>query len=229
MKTLKTALLAAVAVVAMGGMAHAADNTPTVTFNVGAATDYVFRGISQTDEAGQVFGGADVAYGKAYAGVWVSNVDFNNGTNAEYDLYAGVKPTLGPVALDVGVIYYGYANKPSGPDEAYWEAKVAGSVPVGKGTVGAAVYYSPEFPFKTGEATYFEVNGSVPLDDKWSASAAIGHQSVVGTADYNTWNLGVGYAVNSHVGLDLRYWDTDEHGFGKIYDSRVALAVKASF
>lgn len=229
MKTLKTALLAAVAAVAMGGMAHAEDAAPTVTFNVGVATDYVFRGISQTDEAGQLFGGADVSYGKAYAGVWASNVDFNNGTTMEYDLYAGVKPTVGPVALDLGVIYYGYADKPSGADEAYWEAKVAGSVPVGKGTIGAAVYYSPEFPFKTGEATYVEVNGSVPLDDKWSFSGAVGHQSVVGPADYTTWNLGVGYAVTPKIGVDLRYWDTDEHGFGKIYDSRVALGVKATF
>ncbi len=229
MKTLKTALLAAVTTVVMGGMAHAEDAKPAITFNVGAATDYVFRGISQTDEAGQIFAGADVSYGKAYAGTWISNVDFNNGTTMEYDLYAGVKPTLGPVALDVGVIYYGYGNKPSGPDEAYWEAKVAGSVPVGKGTIGAAVFYSPEFPFKTGEATYVEINGSVPLDDKWSFSGAVGHQSVVGPADYTTWNLGVGYAVTPKIGVDLRYWDTDEHGFGKIYDSRVALGVKATF
>jgi uncharacterized protein (TIGR02001 family) len=228
MKALNTTLLAAVATIALGGMAQAED-APTVTFNVGVASDYVFRGISQTDEAGQLFGGADVAYGKAYGGIWLSNVDFNNGTNMEYDLYAGYKPQVGPVAMDVGVIYYGYANKPSGADEAYWEAKVAGSVPVGKGAIGAAVYYSPEFPFKTGEATYFELNGSVPLDDKWSFSGAIGHQSVVGPADYNTWNLGVGYAATSHIGVDLRYWDTDEHNFGKIYDSRVALAVKATF
>lgn len=229
MKTLKTALLAAVATVAMGGMAHAEDNKPTVTFNVGAASDYVFRGVSQTDKQGEVFGGADLSYGKLYAGTWISNVDFNNGTTMEYDLYAGVKPTLGPVALDVGVIYYGYANKPSGPDEAYWEAKIAGSIPVGKATLGAAVFYSPEFPFKTGEATYVELNGSIPLDDKWTFSGAIGHQSVVGPADYNTWNLGVGYAVTPKIGVDLRYFDTDEHGFGRIYDSKAAVAVKATF
>jgi uncharacterized protein (TIGR02001 family) len=229
MKTLKTALLAAVAVVAMGGMAHAEDNKPTVTFNVGAASDYVFRGVSQTDKQGEVFGGADLSYGKLYAGTWISNVDFNNGTTMEYDLYAGVKPSVGPVALDLGVIYYGYANKPSGADEAYWEAKVAGSVPVGKATLGAAVYYSPEFPFKSGEATYFELNGSVPLDDKWTFSGAVGHQSVVGPADYNTWNLGVGYAITPKIGVDLRYFDTDQHSFGRIYDSKAVVAVKATF
>jgi uncharacterized protein (TIGR02001 family) len=102
-------------------------------------------------------------------------------------------------------------------------------VPVGKATVGAAVFYSPEFPFKSGEATYVEVNGSVPVDDKWSVSGAVGHQSVVGPADYTTWNLGVGYAINPHLGVDLRYWDTDHHGFGNIYDSRAVLGLKATF
>jgi uncharacterized protein (TIGR02001 family) len=228
MTALKTSLLAATAALAFGGAALA-DDAPTVAFNIGAASDYVFRGISQTDGGAQVFGGADVSYGKAYAGTWLSNVDFNNGTTMEYDIYGGFKPQAGPVALDIGVVYYGYANKPSGADEAYWEAKVAGSVPVGKGSIGAAVYYSPEFPFKTGEATYYELNGSAPINDKFSVSGAVGHQSVVGPADYNTWNLGVGYALTSKVGLDLRYWDTDVHGFGDIYKSRVALSVKATF
>lgn len=229
MKTLKIALLAATATVAMGGAALA-DDSPTVAFNIGAASDYVFRGISQTDEGGQVFGGADLTAGKFYAGTWLSNVDFNNGTTMEYDLYAGYKPTVGPVAMDLGVIYYGYGNKPSGPgDEAYYEIKAAGSVPVGKGAIGAAVYYSPEFPFKGGNATYVELNGSMPVDDKWSVSGAVGHQDVSYNGDYNTWNLGVSYALTSHVGLDLRYWDTDEHSFGKIYDGRVAASIKASF
>lgn len=228
MQTLKALLIAGVASFTFGGVALAEDG-PTVSFNVGAASDYVFRGVSQTDGQGQVFGGADVSMGKVYGGAWLSNVDFNNGTNMEYDLYAGFKPQAGPVALDLGVVYYGYTNKPAGGDEAYWEAKVAGSVPVGKGSLGAAVFYSPEFFGETGEATYYEINGSAPLTEKASVSGAIGHQSVVGDLDYNTWNLGVGYALTSKFGVDLRYWDTSEHSFGKIYNSRVALSLKATF
>jgi len=228
MRTLKILLIAGAASVGFGGAALAADG-PAISFNLGAASDYVFRGVSQTDGAGQVFGGADASLGSAYAGAWLSNVDFNNGTNMEYDLYAGFKPQAGPVALDVGLVYYGYTNKPAGGDEAYWEAKVAGSVPVGKGSLGAAVYYSPEFFGETGEATYYEINASAPLTEKASVSGAIGHQSVVGPADYNTWNLGVGYALTPKLGVDLRYWDTSEHGFGQIYNSRVALSLKTTF
>ena len=229
MNALKISLLALATGLAMAGVARADDDKVAIAYNVGAATNYEFRGISQTDHKAQIFAGADLSYGKFYAGTWVSNVDFHNGTSAEYDFYAGYKPVAGPVTFDLGMIYYGYANKPSGADEAYYEFKVAGSVPVGKATLGAVVFYSPEFPFKTGEATYYEVNGSLPINDKWSVSGALGHQSVVGPADYTTWNLGVGYAVNSHFGLDLRYWDTDEHGFGRIYDSKVVLGIKATF
>ncbi|MDZ4317828.1 MAG: TorF family putative porin, partial [Phenylobacterium sp.] len=75
MKTLKLTLLAAAATLAMGGAA-AAQESP-VSFNLGVASDYVYRGVSQTDEGPQVFGGVDLAIGEmGYAGIWASNVDF---------------------------------------------------------------------------------------------------------------------------------------------------------
>jgi uncharacterized protein (TIGR02001 family) len=52
---------------------------PKVTFNLGANNDYVFRGISQSDEDPSIFGGVDATFGSFYAGVWGSNVDFDNG------------------------------------------------------------------------------------------------------------------------------------------------------
>ena len=63
----------------------------------------------------------------------------------------------------------------------------------------------------------------------FSVSGALGRQQVKGPFDYTTWNLGVGYALNSHIGFDLRYWDTDEHGFGDIFKSKLVLGVKATF
>ena len=117
MNVFKTTLLAASATIAMGGAALAQESTSPFdfSFNAGAASDYVFRGVSQTDENPQVFAGVDTSlWGVGYAGAWISNVDFNNDTDAEYDLYVGVKPTVGPFNLDLGVIYYGYINAPSG-------------------------------------------------------------------------------------------------------------------
>lgn len=228
MKTLKVSLLAAVASLAMGGAAMAQDG-PDISFNLGIASDYVFRGVSQTDESPQVFGGADLTSGSFYAGVWASNVDFLDSTDAEVDVYAGFKPTAGPVSLDFALIYYGYLNQPGGADYGYWEGKAAASVAAGPGTLGAAIYYSPDFFGAVDEAVYYEINGSAPLGEKLTLSGALGHQAVEGAGDYTTWNLGVGVALTDNIGLDLRYHDTDEHNFGSIYESRVTASLKATF
>ena len=232
MNKLKVSLLAAVGSLALTGVAHAQDEGPvSLSFNVGAATDYVFRGVSQTDENPQVFGGVDATLGSiAYAGVWASNVDFGDSTDFEFDLYAGVRPTVGAVSLDLGVTYYGYADQPSGANWDYWEGKIAASVPAGPATLGAAVFYSPEFTGKTGEAWYYEANATVAIpNSRFSVSGAVGHQTVDEAGDYTTWNLGVGFALTDNIGIDVRYWDTDVHEWGKLYDSRVVAGLKLAF
>jgi len=233
MKSFKLAAIAATATLALGIAAQAkAEDGPSVSFNVGAASDYVFRGYSQTDSKPQVYGGADLGVGIFYAGAWLSNVDFGDSTSMEYDLYAGFKPTLGPVSLDVGLVRYGYTNQEDGADLDFWEGKLAGSVAAGKGTVGAAVYYTPENFGQTGQATYVELNGSMPIAEKFSVSGAVGHQALEGDGDYETWNLGLGYAINDVFGLDLRYWDTsvdESNDPAKLASARVVVGLKAAF
>ena len=228
MKTLKLALLAAATTVAMGGVA-AAQESP-VSFNVGVASDYVFRGVSQTDEGPQVFGGVDLAIGEmGYAGVWASNVDFGDDTAAEVDFYAGITPTLGPVSADFAAIYYAYVDAPSGSDYNYWEFAASGTIPAGPAEIGAAVYYSPEFFGGIGDAFYYEVNAAAPLTDKLSVSGALGRQEFDGGGDYTTWNIGLGVAFNETIGLDLRYHDTDEDALGDLGEGRLVASLTAAF
>jgi uncharacterized protein (TIGR02001 family) len=230
MKSLKLSLMAAVGSLALAGAAHAADRPLGLTFNAGGATDYVFRGVSQTNNQPEVFGGADISSGMFYAGTWLSNIDFGDSADTEYDLYVGVKPKLGPVSFDFGAIRYGYTKDHN--DWTYWELKAAGSVPAGPATIGAAFYYSPN---ATGpgniNAYYYELNGSYAIPNtKFSVSGAVGRQDYQGSGDYTTWNAGVGYAVNDTVGLDFRYIDTDKsNSFGKLYKSRFVATVKATF
>jgi uncharacterized protein (TIGR02001 family) len=228
MRTLKTLLAAACGSLALGGAAQAQDEGGvSFAFNLGANTDYVFRGISQTDEDPSVYGGIDASAGIGYAGVWVSNVDFGNGTDLEYDIYAGIKPTMGAVTFDLALIYYGYLDSPKGSNQDYVEAKVAASVPAGPATLGAAVFYSPEFFGKTGDAWYKEVNVAVAVPDtKFSMSAALGHQAIDVGPGYTTWNAGVGYQLTDNIGLDLRYHDTAKDKFGDISEGRVVAGLK---
>jgi uncharacterized protein (TIGR02001 family) len=230
MNLMKLSLAAAAATVALSGAAMAEELK--LSYNVGVASDYVFRGVSQTQEDPQIFGGIDATYGIGYAGVWASNVDFGaDDPTAEIDLYAGVKPTVGDTALDLGVVYYGYVDdKGLTPGSySYFELKAAASKPVGPATVGLAFYYSPEFPGKTGNAMYYELNGSLPVMEKLSLSAALGHQEIDSAGDYATWNIGATYALTPNLAADLRYSDTDEHGYGKIYGDRITVSLKAAF
>jgi uncharacterized protein (TIGR02001 family) len=231
MRTLKIALAATVASLAMVGAASAQDSSPKFAFNIGANNDYVFRGISQTDEDLSLFGGVDASFMEiGYAGAWLSNVDFGNGTNFEYDLYAGVKPVVGAVTFDLGVIFYGYSGSPNGSNQDYFEGKIAASVPAGPVTLGAALFYSPEFFGKTGDAVYTEINFSTAIpDSKFTVNGALGYQQVQGPLDYATWNVGVGYAFTDNLSLDVRYHDTDGNGFGKIYGGRVVGGLKFTF
>lgn len=260
MRAWKTGLLAAAAALSLGGLAQAQESTPPteepaasttpaameeaetetsggpdISFNVGVATDYVFRGVSQTDEGAQVFGGVDLALDNYYAGVWASNVDFSPGdteTDAEVDFYVGVKPEIAGWTLDFAAIYYAYFGQPDDSAElGYFEAKAAASRSFGPATLGGAFYYSPEFFGETGRAYYFEANGAYAFNDRLTASAAIGRQVLdeVDDADYTTWNIGATFALTENLGIDVRYHDTDADDFGDLYEERVAASLKAAF
>jgi uncharacterized protein (TIGR02001 family) len=229
-----TKLIAAVpalAAAALCSAAHAGDApSPTVAFNVAGTTNYVFRGVSQTDNKAALQGGADAGYGILYAGVWASNVKFaGDKADVEIDTYAGVKPSLGGVTFDLGVIHYGYLGEAAGVQDDYWELKAAASKGFDKLTVGAAVYYSPDFFARTDDAVYYEANASYAATPKLSVSGALGHQDVSYAGDYTTWNLGATYAITDHASIDLRYWDTDQHSFGDIYGSRLVATLKGVF
>ena len=187
MKAMKIALAAAAATVALAGAATAQELK--ASYNVGITSDYVFRGVSQTQEDPAIQGGVDLSYGIAYAGVWASNVDFGtNDPSTEIDFYAGVKPTVGDTSLDFGVLYYGYTeDKGLTPGSfSFVELKAAASRAFGPATVGAAVFYSPEYAGKGGSSTYVELNAAMPIAEKLTLSGAVGNQSIKNYKDYST-------------------------------------------
>ena len=220
------ACAAAVAALLTAGAASAQD-TPEVAWNLGVTSDYVFRGYSQTSEDPAIFGGVDVTIGSFYAGAWASNVDFGDDTDAEVDIYGGYRTEVSGFAVDVGVVGYLYVSQPAGADYDYAEFKAAASRAFGPVTLGAAVYWSPDFFGADEEATYIEANAAFSPAAKWTVSGAVGHQALDVNADYATWNAGVAYAVSDNVVVDVRYHDTDVTG--PLSDDRVVGALKFIF
>jgi uncharacterized protein (TIGR02001 family) len=195
---------------------------------LGGTSDYVFRGISQTSEDPAAQASIDVSYGIIYAGIWGSNVDFDDAppANAEVDFYAGIKPVWGPVTFDLGVIYYAYPGADdNGAELDYVEAKAGYSIvsPWIKGlTSGTTVYWTSDYTLETGEVFTVESTASyaLPQVGMFSPSISGTYGTVYGdvgegfTADganedeYSYWNVGLALAVEKFT-FDFRYWDSD--------------------
>ncbi len=206
----------------------------TYSFGLAGTSDYVFRGISQTDNDPTIQGSIDIGYGMFYAGVWGSGLGPDFGANAEYDWYAGIKPSwnthtfLGKIDFDFGVIYYTYPGAAdagaeldyvefkAGYSSSFWSFLIPGV------TSGTTVYYTPDNTTETGEvwtieSTYawegHEIRGITPTISG-TFGAAYGDLSegynVNGSGEdtYYYWNAGLGLGVGN-LTFDFRYWDTD--------------------
>jgi uncharacterized protein (TIGR02001 family) len=215
------------------------DHPCTVSGNVALTTDYVFRGVSQTNSDPSVQTNLDLTCGRFYASVFASNVDFGYDANMELTFSAGYKTTIGRIAWDFGVIYYTYPGQSSpGFDINFFEAKVAGSAEIWKGgTLTGTVFYSPEYTYNWGAVATYEATFSQALPNfaifSPSFSAVVGHSDFLDYdyASYTYWNVGVTLGFREKWSLDLRYSDSDNEYFAdtSLSDERFVATLKYRF
>ena len=233
-RTLIAATAAVTALSAGVAMAEEASG-PTIAWNFAATTEYVFRGVSQSDEKAAAQAGVDVTYGQFYAGLWTSNVDFSyfgdHSTTEEIDAYGGWRPAIEGFTLDLGFIYYGYLDQPNYlPKVDYWEGAVKVGKSFGPLALGGSVFYSPAFTGTREDAWYYEGNAAYTINDKVAISGAVGHQQLSKSSSvYTTWNAGMTYTIKPGITFDLRYYDTDKNSFGDPYHARGVATLKAAF
>lgn len=115
-------LSAAIAAATVGSTAAQAE----ITGNIGFASNYIWRGMTQTVDQSAISGGVDWGHESGlYAGTWVSNVDFSGtGDGYEMDFYVGFAGESGDIGYDVGVATYAY---PVTPNFNFTELYVTGS------------------------------------------------------------------------------------------------------
>lgn len=185
--------------------APAAPASPhTVTGNLTLATDYRFRGISQTFKQPALQGGVDYAHESGlYLGNWNSNVNEGAGFprgNIEMDFYGGWKKTWGDWGLDLGAIYYVYpgSDANSGAGTTFTNPKDATKTFNGK-VSNSEVYVGGSWRWLS--AKYFHA-----VSDYFSLPATKGSRylDIAGT-----WDLGNGWGLNAHAGFfRLKNWHT---------------------
>lgn len=121
----KKTAIAGLAAAALGSglaqaQAPAAPASPhTLTGNIGIYSQYIFRGLTQTNGKPALQGGFDYSHSSGfYAGTWGSNISwltdgtppaYQDGGSLEWDFYGGYKMSL-PMdfTLDLGTLYYYY-------------------------------------------------------------------------------------------------------------------------
>ncbi|HXF65323.1 MAG TPA: TorF family putative porin [Burkholderiales bacterium] len=115
-------LLAGFAAAALAPALAPAQQAPasphTLTGNVGLFSQYIFRGLTQTNKEPALQGGFDYSHASGfYAGTWASNISwlrdggaYNAGGSLEWDFYGGYKGSIGKteVTYDIGLLYYWY-------------------------------------------------------------------------------------------------------------------------
>lgn len=240
-KQLISGVAAAAALTLASTGAFAEDDFPgEFSANVAYTTDYVFRGISQTDDSPGIQGGFDWSHDSGfYLGTWASNVDFAGTGEIEIDWYGGFASEFNGVSYDIGALYYMYPG--ADDDGATFDfLEVYGSLSYDFEIVeiGADVAFSPDFFGDAGDAFYFGGTASIPLPFGFGLDGGFHHQTIelntaFGTPDYSTWDVGITYALLG-FDLDLRYVDTDLSttecfGGSELCDAQVTFTVSRSF
>jgi uncharacterized protein (TIGR02001 family) len=159
----------------------------TVTGNLTVASDYRFRGASQTGRSPTLQGGIDFAHSSGfYLGNWNSNVESGlyRGASLEMDVYGGYKFAAGPVNLDIGALYYYY---PSGGNKGGLETVDQGELYIG----ASFSYFTVKFSY--GLTNFFGLGDGTSVDTDGNYYIDLGF----------AYDLGQGWGLNAHYGYQF--------------------------
>lgn len=235
---------------AVMAQANAPEPDYTLSFNVGAVSDYRFRGISQTSFDPAIQGGADFSHKSGfYAGAWASNIkwikDYLGATEGSYevDLYGGFKGEIASgFGFDVGVIAYLYpGNTASGAGYANADTtEIYGALTYGPATLK----YSQSTGNFIGNlnssgSAYLDLSATFDLGNGFSLVPHIGRQTIPnqgGNGDYTDYSLAVSkdfgnglVVTGTLMGTDAKksfYTDLNGRFLGK---DTVVVGLKYSF
>ena len=191
-----------VVALALSGAAFAQTKAPepdyTLSYNVGAVTDYRYRGISQSRLKPALQGGIDFAHKNGfYLGTWASTIkwikDAGGDAPVEWDLYGGYKFDLAGFGMDVGVLRYQYVNHslPVSPNTT----EIYGAGTFGPGTLKYSHAVTNLFGFAGSKNSYYlDATANFDLGNGYSIAPHVGYQKVknFSPGSYTDYSLTLG-------------------------------------
>ena len=202
-------------------------------------SDYNFRGVSQSNRqpSGQSYFELQLFDNFLYGGFATYKTDLPTRPIMEFDVTGGIRPKFGPLAFDLGFIYYHY------PDERQLLDPLNGFAPLSlrdtdfvelaakaaytyneQLTLGVNVFHAPSLlntgapgTYVSGTAKYTLPEDTFGIPGTFALSAEFGHYFLGRTGaalgniqlpEYNYGNVGVSYTYGIAT-LDVRFHDTD--------------------
>ena len=206
----------------------AAAPTPDWTFpgSVDIASEYIFRGLTQTNKDPALQGGIEIDHVSGfYAGAWGSNISWLSdltklgygdvSSSLELDGYIGYRFKFTEAwGLDFGLYTYYYpGDYPGGftsPNTT--EVYVALSYAI------ASLKYSHTLSNAFGIAGtknsgYLDLSANWEFTPGWVLNGHVGHQDIngLGVASYTDWKFGVTRNLDGNWSVAVAYSDTNAH------------------
>lgn len=195
--TCSLALLAAVP-------ATAQESPVSISLGAAVTTDYVFRGISQTDNAPAFQPYVEGEYalpeslGSVYAGFWGSNVDFGD-FEVEMDFYGGYRNAFRGIDYDIGYVRYVYSDSGDCCGEGYLSLGYQVNDAIG---ISGAYYHDFDL-----ESDYLTAGVAIAMFWQLELSGNIGKYTDGGASD---WNVGLSRPITDTISADVRFHDNSQ-------------------
>ena len=189
--------------------------------NVALTSDYVWRGISQTNEQWALQGGFDAEHESGFSiGTWASNVNYKetnvseeDRANLELDIYAGYSGEIKGFSYGVTATRYGYPGAASSLNYDFYELGLSLGYKLPQGIdLGFAYDFAPEFFGDVDSAHHYNLKAGYSLPNGIGFSGHVGQQMFSDNNkagdDYLYYGVSASYSL---FGFDasVSYSDTD--------------------
>lgn len=188
----------------------AAAEAVDLAVEIGAATEYVSKGVDKSMGEPHVYGAATISKGPAYIKVYGTAVEMSQGSDAEILTTVGVTPEAGGFEFDFKGIYRLRPGTRDGVDSTYWEVEADVTRKTGPFSNRLRVNYTPNGFAGAKEAWWIEAASTVKVTAKTKISAAVARREVENGTDFTAYNIGVRQGLLKNLDADLRWYGTSK-------------------
>jgi Bacterial protein of unknown function (Gcw_chp) len=193
-----------------------------IAFGAALMSDYIFRGVTQSNHQPSVAAYFEPRYNvnkdlQLYIGTSAESISFANRAAAEVDIYGGIRPTFGAAAFDFGV--WGYLYPGGSCADNVGVTNAAGTFIPGGGVcaVSTSTIYLANGNVMKKDVSFFEAYGKLnyTINDQWA----------VGVNEYYSPNFLNSGAWGNYASITAK-WTAPSTTFGS---SGVGMYVSGEF